>query len=190
MCFDEYMDEDEEINIVDDGSKHDAASNKFDRIVGCLEGILMDPEFEEERESFCRGNCHHFEDNDENKFIYTDLFDKYTSLVEGCIDKKIKAAIPEFDLMDFMSMLEARKDQLYDASDVFDLLLSMGDFASFKETMLAYKKEVQDAENMFRIDVTPARIHSEDQEDGEERPELDFCLQISPAGGSHPSSKK
>jgi hypothetical protein len=40
----------------------------------------------------------------------------------------------------------------------------------------------QDASNLLRLDVTPAHIYHEDQEDGEERPELDFSLNISPAG--------
>lgn len=115
-------------------------------------------------------------------------------------------------------------------SDVFDLLLSMGDFMAFKEVMLAYRKEtqtvrpwdvnyvslggdflayhgvvtghracqpfatnskatasldyslIQESSDLLRVDVTRAHIHAEEQEEGEERPELDFCLQISPAG--------
>lgn len=53
----------------------------------------------------------------------------------------------------------------------------------------------QESGDLLRVGVTRAHIHAEDQEEGEERPELDlaskqkqakasksFCLQISPAG--------
>ncbi len=67
-------------------------------------------------------------------------------------------------------------------SDVFDLLLSLADFESFKEVMLSYKHEVAEGSNVFQIQCTPVRVHTEEQEDGDERPDLDFGLQISPMG--------
>lgn len=172
--------EDEDINIVDDGSKLDDRARRFDVIVGALEDVLMDPEFEELRESFCRENCRHFEDSDENKLIYTDLFARYTSLVENTIESKLKEAVPGFSMAEFSSLLETHRDSLM--SDVFDLLLSMGDFESFKEVMLSYKREVEDGRSSFGVHCTPLKIHTQEQEDGEERPDLDLSLQISPIG--------
>lgn len=57
---------------------------KFDRIVGVLEGIVMDPAFRSQHEAFCKANCGVFENTDENKLIYTDLFKQYTDLTGAC----------------------------------------------------------------------------------------------------------
>ncbi|PNW69822.1 hypothetical protein CHLRE_19g751247v5 [Chlamydomonas reinhardtii] len=177
--------EEEDINFVDDGSKLDAETQRFDRIVGALEEVLLDEEFEELRESFCRENCQHFEDSDENKLIYTDIFSKYTSLVESTIDQRLKQAVPGFSMQEFMGLLESHKDSLM--SDVFDLLLSLADFEAFKEVMLSYKRDLADGPG-FAINCTPLRLHTEEQEDGEARPDLDLSLQISPIGGSGPKA--
>lgn len=183
MVFDEFMDEDDDIDIVDDGSTQDAETNKFDRIVGCLQDILMDSEFEDAREEFCRSNCKEFEDSEENKLVYTDIFARYTELVESCIEAKLVAAVPGFSMPEFMHMLDSRKDQLM--MDVFDLLLTMGDFASFKEMMIDYQKEAarENEGTGLRIDVSAMRLHTEDQMEGDHRPDLDSGLMISPAGG-------
>lgn len=64
------------------------------------------------------------QDNDENKLIYTDLFSKYTEMVEAVIEARLKAAVPGFDMMDFMQMLDERREELM--GDVFELLVSLG----------------------------------------------------------------
>lgn len=38
-----------------------------------------------------------------------ELFNQYTTMVERCIETKLKQAIPDFDLGDFMAMVEERK---------------------------------------------------------------------------------
>lgn len=178
----EFLDgEDEDINFVNDGSGLDEATKQFDRIVGALEDVLMDPDLEDARESFCKKNCIHFEDNDENKLIYTDLFSKYTEMVEAVIEARLKAAVPGFDMMDFMQMLDERREELM--GDVFELLVSLGDFEAFKEVMLSYKKEAQQGGSGFSIQCKALKIYTEEQEDGEVREDLDLALQISPMGG-------
>ena len=54
---------------------------------------------------------------------------------------RLKASVPGFDMLAFMEMLDARKEELM--GEVFDLLLSLGDFETFKEVMLSYKRESQ-----------------------------------------------
>ena len=54
---------------------------------------------------------------------------------------RLKATVPGFDMLAFMEMLDARKEELM--GEVFDLLLSLGDFETFKEVMLSYKRESQ-----------------------------------------------
>ncbi|KAG2487147.1 hypothetical protein HYH03_014260 [Edaphochlamys debaryana] len=178
--------DEEEVNFVDDGGGLDDKTRRFQAIVGALEDVLVDEEFEELREGFCRENCQHFEDTDENKLIYTDIFSKYTSLVENTIERKLTTAVPGFSMAEFMTLLETHKDSLM--SEVFDLLLSLADFEAFKETMLSYKREVS-AGPAFELKCTQLRVHTEEQEDGDERPDLDLSLQISPIG-SGPKSRR
>lgn len=64
------------------------------------------------------------QDNDENKLIYTELFSKYTELIESNIESRLAAEVPGFDMGDFLRLLDAHKEELM--GDVFDLLLTMG----------------------------------------------------------------
>lgn len=177
----EFADGDEEsIDIVNDGSDLDEDTKRFDTIIGALEDILMDPAFEDARETFCRANCSHFEDSGENKLIYTDVFSRYTELLESLIASRLEAAIPAFDMQTFFMMLDEKKDELM--SDVFDLLLSLGDFEAFRELMLSYKRDAAGSSQGLQVQCCAMKIHTEEQEDGEERPDLDLGLTISPVG--------
>ncbi len=67
---------------------------------------------------------------------------------------------------------------------VFDLLVSMADFATFKELMLAYKEEEalaagqQQQQGAFGVHCSSLHIHQEEQEEGEERPDLDGAIKV------------
>lgn len=50
-----------------------------------------------------------------------ELFNQYTTMVERCIETKLKQAIPDFDLGDFMAMVEERKVCLPMGSDATQL---------------------------------------------------------------------
>ena len=69
---------------------------RFDETIGCIQDILLgtkhpvaimcvnfilsqDEEFNKMKRSFMERHYHHFEDTDENKFIYTDIFQQYVS---------------------------------------------------------------------------------------------------------------
>lgn len=178
----DLMDDDEdegELEIVDDGSKQSEQTNKFDRIIGVLEEIIMEDEFEDQKNAFCKEHCKHFEDTDENKLIYTQLFEQYTHMIETAIEQKLDSSVEGFDMQEFMEQLEARKDEIM--SEEFDLLLSLADFQTFKEVMLAYKADAQHSQTGgLSISCHAMHIHVEEQEDGDERPDLDFSLQVSP----------
>jgi len=112
---------------------------KFDHIVGVLENIVMDPEFRRQHESFCRGNCGVFENTEENKLVYTTLFQEYTELTEMYIERRLAEEIEGFSMEEFSAMLETRPDEI--SGDLFDLLLGFGDFDEFKSLMLSYKEQ-------------------------------------------------
>eukprot|EP00949_MAST-11_sp_MAST-11-sp1_P000337 g337.t1 len=128
-------DMDAEMLLVGDGGSAEDA--RFDNIVGCLEELLMDEAFSSARDAFCKQHCNAFEDSEENKIEYTQIFDNFVQLVESTIESRLVQNVKNFDMEEFNAMLEERKDQI--CGDIFDLLLSLGDFTEFKSLMLDYK---------------------------------------------------
>ena len=47
---------------------------RVDEVLGVLEQVVLGEEFGELQLDFCKKNCHHFEDSEENKLVYMDLF--------------------------------------------------------------------------------------------------------------------
>jgi len=105
-----------------------------------LEEVLLDPSFESIKKKFCEEHCGIFDDKDENKIEYTEIFQRYTSLIESTLDQKLTEKVPNFSMKRFETMLLSRQDEM--DTEIFDLLLSLSDFDEFKEVMLSYKKPV------------------------------------------------
>merc|ERR1712232_489743 len=139
---------------------------------GCLQEIVIGDEFQAAVHRFAVDNCHHFEDTEENKLIYTELFQQHKELVEGLLERQLRAAIPGFEMPAFLEQLSRRENEI-DAA-VFDLLVSLGDFDSFKQEMLAQKAVDAD----FGIAGTAAQIHEDEESEGEERPDLGDLLMV------------
>jgi len=62
--------------------------------VGAIEEILMDDDFIDHQNSFCKKHCDKFEDTDENKLIYTALFEEYTVFMENTLNNILTQKIP------------------------------------------------------------------------------------------------
>lgn len=83
-------------------------------------------------------------------------------------------------------MLSSRQEEL--AGEMFDLLLSLSEFSAFKEMMLSYKYEQQQQQGASSSGVAPfglggisvcqLQVHTEEQSDGDERPDLDLGISI------------
>ena len=101
----------------------------------------MDPAFQDRQNTFCRAHCHKFDATDENKLCYTPLFAEYTELIEAYLARRLAAAVPGFSMDAFVAMLATRQDEI--CGDAFDILLSCGDFAEFKDLMLSHKAQAQ-----------------------------------------------
>eukprot|EP00930_Biecheleria_cincta_P078981 TRINITY_DN6663_c0_g1_i1.p1 TRINITY_DN6663_c0_g1~~TRINITY_DN6663_c0_g1_i1.p1 ORF type:complete len:230 (+),score=46.95 TRINITY_DN6663_c0_g1_i1:64-690(+) len=171
--------EDEEFII--EGDRGSADDTAFDQQVEVLQEVVLDGAFQELVDAYCRDNCHHFEDTEENKLIYTDLFNKYSELIESHLEKQMTRAIPGFSMQVFIEELSKRGEEEIDSS-VFDLLVSMGDFTTFKQQMLAAK---DGSLSDLAVSGRATQIHVDEDEDGEERPDLDkdlaSLLTVSPA---------
>lgn len=73
----------------------------FSQVVGCVEDILMDDEFLKLHKDFMDTHWHEFDNNDENKLIYMDIFKEYVETIEKYIESKLKKAIPTFNMLEF-----------------------------------------------------------------------------------------
>jgi len=96
-CAGEDMEDDEDFIFSNQGknisinghSGENKEDNEFDHIVGVLQEILLDENFEHIQKKFCNDNCMHFEATEENKLIYTDIFKKYHEIIETYITQKL-----------------------------------------------------------------------------------------------------
>lgn len=124
---------------VEDTTCKTAKTHKFDTIIGHIEDIIIGDRFQHTQDSFMEKHYREFEDTEENKLVYTDIFREYTSKIEQCLDEELKKRIPDFSMETFMSTLKKHKDEM--VGDIFEMLLSFTDFISFKEMILDYKAD-------------------------------------------------
>ena len=108
--------------------------NNFDQIVGVLQEILLEPDFETMLKKFKDDNCMQFEATEENKLCYMDIFKKYQETIETYLSRRLTEEITDFKMEDFMESLKDRKDEIDE--QIMDLLLSFSEFEMFKEEML------------------------------------------------------
>ncbi|KAM7101727.1 ADP-ribosylation factor-like protein 2-binding protein isoform 1-T1 [Ciconia maguari] len=88
------------------------SDTEFDAIVGYLEDIIMDDDFQLIQRTFMEKHYQEFDDSEENKLIYTSIFNEYISLVEKYIEEKLLDRIPGFNMMAFTMSLQQHKDEM------------------------------------------------------------------------------
>ncbi|XP_029379353.1 ADP-ribosylation factor-like protein 2-binding protein isoform X2 [Echeneis naucrates] len=130
------VDVDEENFAVSSSSAADAA---FDTVIGCIEDIIMEKEFQQFQQSFMEKHYLEFDDSDENKLSYTSIFNEYVDLLEKHLEQQLKERIPGFNMNTFIELLMQHKEEV--PGDIFDMLLTFTDFMAFKEMFLEYKAE-------------------------------------------------
>ncbi len=110
-----------------------------------------------------------FEDKNENKLIYTDIFKKYTQITESYIEENLIKRVPQYKIDDFYKLLETRKKHIDD--QLLDTLLSFTDFQTFKEMMLDYKARKNHKKDLFNginIEKVTKEKHGESMDNFEE----------------------
>jgi hypothetical protein len=80
----------------------------------------------------------------------------YIDLVETYIERRLKEVFPGFEMDSFMQQLQQHEQEM-EGSDVLEVLLSFGDFSTFKDIMLSYKTEI--AGSAFHVDVRSSVLH-------------------------------
>ncbi|CAF2047029.1 unnamed protein product [Rotaria magnacalcarata] len=117
----------------------DPEVEKFDRTIGLIEDMIMDEEFRSIQETFLIKYAHAFDPElDENKLIYTDIHKEYLIIFENFIINKIKHSQSDFNLDQFVKQLEAHQNEVEE--EIFEFLLTLTDFLTFKQWMLDYRR--------------------------------------------------
>ncbi|XP_031849758.1 ADP-ribosylation factor-like protein 2-binding protein isoform X2 [Nomia melanderi] len=135
----------------------------FDEIIGHIEDILLD-EFHGIQKEFLDQYWDVFEPVEENKLIYTDIFDKYNKAVENYIVNYLRKVIPHFNINTFLELLNNRQNEL--EGEVFEVLSTFTDFIAFKEMFLDYRavKEGKVQDLSSGISITCLKTYSIDND--------------------------
>ena len=76
LPFKDFQDGDDEDFCIESSNQNEG-DDRFDNIVGCLQEILLDQEFESMCKDFSLKYCMEFEATEENKLCYTSIFKEY-----------------------------------------------------------------------------------------------------------------
>ncbi|XP_018576501.1 ADP-ribosylation factor-like protein 2-binding protein [Anoplophora glabripennis] len=126
---------DEEVNI--SHACTDEADNYFARIIGRIEEIIVDENFMNLQSKFLEEYWREFDNEEENKLVYTDIFKKYISTIEKHLEEKLLISIKDFNMKHFEQELENKQNEL--DGEVFEILSTFSDFRAFKNMFLDYK---------------------------------------------------
>lgn len=123
--------------MIDAGGGSSDADIEFDRVIGVIGEIVMNPQFAVAQATFLDQYCDEFEDAEDNKLCYTEIFNNYVSLIESALDQGLARFIPGFSMDAFQALLPDRLDEI--PEELMEMLMSLSDFCAFKELMLEHK---------------------------------------------------
>ncbi|XP_059617503.1 ADP-ribosylation factor-like protein 2-binding protein [Phlebotomus argentipes] len=109
----------------------------FDTVIGHIEDFVISDEFQKLVQNFMQTYYKEFNECEENRIEYTEIFNQYTNALESCIVGNLEERMPNFSMERFSEELSKRKTQL--DGEIFELLFSLTDFLAFKELILDYK---------------------------------------------------
>ena len=132
---------------------------KFDCFVEKLQEIVIEDEFENLQNDFCEKYYKIFEDKNENKLEYTEIFNKYTKLIENYLEKNLIKRVPQFNVNDFYKMLESKKFKIDE--QLLDILINFADFQNFKQLMLDYKHKKQNKNDILFLGLNVQKINND-----------------------------
>ncbi|XP_050302678.1 ADP-ribosylation factor-like protein 2-binding protein [Anthonomus grandis grandis] len=138
------------------------SEKSFAEIIGCIENLIISDQFYEIQSRFLEEYYGEFEDEEENRLIYMDIFKNYLETVEKYIEEELLKKIPEFSLKTFESQLEQRSNEL--DGEVYEMLSTFWNFDSFKSMFLEYKKLKQGHIVDFSKDILVTKYHVNETE--------------------------
>ncbi|VTJ66367.1 Hypothetical predicted protein [Marmota monax] len=106
-----------------------ASDAQFHAVVGHLEDIVMNDKFHLLQRNFMKKYYQKFEDIEENKLVYTPIFNECITLVEKYTEEQLLEWILGFNMVPFTTTLQHHKDEV--TGDIFDMLLTFANFLAF-----------------------------------------------------------
>lgn len=169
-----------------EGTGASEADKRFDCVVGLLQDLVLSEDFQRTLATFMEKHARHFEDTEENKLVYTEIFEQYTRMIEGYAEQRLAAEIPGFKMDAWLEELAERQGEV--DGDLLDTLVAFADFAAFKAQMLAHRA----GGRLLDLSVrgSASKIHRDEDDDGEERPELGDLLRVTPASPPQKAKKR
>ncbi|TGZ48064.1 ADP-ribosylation factor-like protein 2-binding protein [Temnothorax longispinosus] len=160
----------------------------FDEVIGHIEDLLLEEDFQALQHKFLEKYWDIFEPVEDNKLVYTDIFNEYNKAVEAYIVDYLKNVMPQFTVDTLLHQLKTISQTsngslilvcLCDAikfsekqteleGEVFEVLSTITDFLAFKEMFLDYRavKEGKVADLSCGISVTSLKsCNTEDSKD-------------------------
>ncbi|KAJ8930807.1 hypothetical protein NQ314_016363 [Rhamnusium bicolor] len=78
----------------------------FARVIGRIEEIIMDENFIKLQDKFMEEHWREFDEEEENKLAYMEIFKKYIAVIEKFIEEHLVKSIDDFDMRIFERELE------------------------------------------------------------------------------------
>ena len=123
---------------------------RFAAVVALLEEVVMGGKcregelpLQDELEAWNRSHCKSFSvfgEGGEHPVLWMELFNEYTSLVESRLDAALSQLDPPCTYTELEGLLTEHCEEL--SGDVFDLLMSMGEYEEFVSTMQSYAAQL------------------------------------------------
>ena len=117
--------------------------DKNTEIFNAISVIVVSPEFNEDSQTFVENNYGIFDEEDENKHEYKQVYEDYVAIMDRVISARLKNenGFSESEIAAFLTSFEQNKDA-YTATnaDTVDTLYSFIDFMHFKKSMIDFKK--------------------------------------------------
>ncbi|OAF64648.1 ADP-ribosylation factor-like protein 2-binding protein [Intoshia linei] len=118
-------------------SSSNERDTRFDSIIGYIEDIIMDGTFSTMIDEFMDKYCNEFDDDEENRLVYTQIHNEYIDIIEKYIERMLRSRIENFEIKDFFEELSQRSESL--EGEIFEILSTFSDFMAFKDMILDYK---------------------------------------------------
>lgn len=91
------------------GSSTDSSptmSDYFDQVIGCIENLVLDDGFQSIVNHFLETHYWKFDNEEENKIEYMEIYQMYTEAIERFIVEKLNERMTYFDMERFAMELE------------------------------------------------------------------------------------
>ena len=119
-------------------------SDENTQIFNSIVRIATSSEFNQQQEEFYNLKMKLFDEEDENKLEYTNIYQDYIQLMEQILDVTLKSDTYGHSEEQVKAFYKTFKEnhETYKAmnEDVMDLLFGLVDFTKFKSSILEYKK--------------------------------------------------